>query len=150
MSKTKESRFPYPLICAFYGKDKDGNDSKILLKDFTWKDPILGDIVVPSGFIYDGASIPSIAWTSLGLHPFSSEVDKAGLLHDYLYATKKLPREECDKVLRRILRYENELSAVTISIIYGAVRLAGGSSYEETQDESEYFRPDEVKQFIRN
>ena len=60
---------------------------------------------------------------------------------------KTLPREECDKVLRRILRYENDLSGVTISIIYGAVRIGGSSSYEEVQEESEYFRPDIVKQF---
>lgn len=146
----KESRYPNPLICVFYGKDKSGNDSKILLKDFIWEDPILGPIIVPAGFIFDGASIPKAAWTGLGLHPFSSEVVRAGLIHDYLYAKKLLPREDCDKVLRRILRYENELSGVTISIIYGAVRLAGGSSYNENQDESEYFRPDEIKQFIRN
>ena len=147
MNEDSNSRLPNPLIYTEYRKNKDGDDCKILLKDFIWNDPILGEIRVPAGFIFDGASIPKVAWTGLGLYPFSSEVVKAGLVHDFLYTKKTLPREECDKVLRRILRYENDLSGVTISIIYGAVRIGGSSSYEEVQEESEYFRPDIVKQF---
>lgn len=149
MSTKNPSRFPNPLIYAEYGKTPNDKDQKILLKDFIWDDPIFGEVKVPKGFIFDGASIPTIAWTSLGLHPFSSEVVKAGLVHDYLYSTKILQRKDADEVLKRILKYENDLSAVTISIIYGAVRIAGSNAYNNIQDESEYLRPDEVEQFIK-
>jgi len=41
-------------------------------------------LFVPKGYIFDGASIPRIAWTALGIPPHG-EVDAAALAHDALY-----------------------------------------------------------------
>jgi len=49
---------------------------------------------VPCGYMWDGASIPRIAWTALGITP-SGIADGASLLHDVLYraAGGKKPTE---------------------------------------------------------
>jgi hypothetical protein len=39
-------------------------------------------IVVPEGFVFDGASIPRLAWT---LMPSKSDTAEEGCLHDYLF-----------------------------------------------------------------
>ena len=44
---------------------------------------------IPKGFTSDFATIPRIAWTAIGYHPFSEEVRKASLLHDFLISTGK-------------------------------------------------------------
>lgn len=148
MNEITDTRFPNPLVCADFGKTTDGGDRKILLKDFIYIDPIWDKIEVPHGFIFDGASIPRFAWSLLGLYPFSSEVVRAGLIHDFLYRKQFLTRHEADDVLRRILIYEGILSPAKIAIIYNAVRVAGGPFYDQYQQESDYLRPDEVKKFI--
>jgi hypothetical protein len=37
---------------------------------------------IPSGFVYDGASIPQIVWSIMG-HPFVRPYRRASALHDY-------------------------------------------------------------------
>jgi len=41
-------------------------------------------IVVPAGFLYDGASVPRIAWTLSGILP-DGLIRAAALVHDWLY-----------------------------------------------------------------
>lgn len=150
MNEITNERFPNPLVYADYGKTESGVDRKILLKDFVWDDPLLGIIKVPSGFLFDGASIPKSAWTVMGLHPFSSEIIRAGLVHDYLYSVKVIGRKDADDVLHRILKYEDQLSSCKIFLIYSAVRVAGSEFYDNKQQKSDYYRPEEVKQFLEN
>lgn len=150
MSTNNTTRLPNSLIYTNYGRTEDDVDRVILLKDFIWDDPILGIIKVPKGFLFDGASIPGWCWSLINLHPFSSEVVKGGLIHDWLYRTRVLDRKDADEVFRRILRYEGVLSDLKISIIYQAVRVAGESSYNKKYLKTDYFRPDLVKQFLEN
>lgn len=147
MQEIKDERFPNPLVYADYKKDKDGNDRKILLNDFFWKDPIFSDIRIPCGFIWDGASIPSQAWSILNLHPFSSEVVRAGLVHDWLYRRHIVNREDADLMFRRIMKYEGELGSIKIQVMFWAVRMFGETAYLTEIQESEYLRPDETKEF---
>lgn len=143
-----DKRFPSPLVYGDFGKTESGNDRKILLRDFYWDDPLLGMIKVPKGFIFDGASIPSWAWSILKIHPFSDEIVKAGIVHDFLYRTRVVDRKDADDVLHRILRYEDKLSSCKIFLIYNAVRVAGLEYYDMKQRKSDYYRPEEVKQFL--
>lgn len=49
-------------------------------------------IVIPAGFVFDGASIPRITWTLLGLTPHG-DMDGPALPHDYIYHHQgKLPQ----------------------------------------------------------
>jgi hypothetical protein len=48
-------------------------------------------IVVPVGFLYDGASVPRVAWTLSGVLP-DGLIRAAALVHDWLYRYKgRLP-----------------------------------------------------------
>jgi hypothetical protein len=48
-------------------------------------------IIIPSGFTYDGASVPRIAWTVSGLRP-DGLIRASALVHDWIYRHKgKLP-----------------------------------------------------------
>jgi hypothetical protein len=41
-------------------------------------------LTIPVGFVWDGATIPRIGWSIVGLTPFGIH-DEATLIHDYLY-----------------------------------------------------------------
>lgn len=85
-----------------------------------------GDIVVPAGFITDLASIPSIFWS---MFPPHDEYAKAAILHDYLYETGMVTREEADYIFYEAMGVL-DVSKWKRQIIYRAVRLFGGSSYK--------------------
>lgn len=55
------------------------------------------EIVVPKGFICDGASIPSFMWAIFG-HPFHSSTIRAAIIHDYLYRKKLISRFQADMI----------------------------------------------------
>lgn len=78
---------------------------------------------VPCGYIYDGASVPRIAWTISGLRP-DGEIRAASLVHDVLYRSKGgtkdlegcrlenangnnvlVTRSEADWVLREFMKF---------------------------------------------
>ena len=76
-------------------------------------------MVIPKGFVYDGASIPSIL-TNI-LPRFGYKYDRASCLHDWLYAatnTHNYNRKECDKVNKNLAK-----------LIYLAVRVFGSKYY---------------------
>jgi len=54
--------------------------------------------VIPKGFITDYSSIPQ----AFGWIVSWNKVDIAGVVHDYLYSTKKVTRSEADRVWRII------------------------------------------------
>lgn len=47
-------------------------------------DGIVYWIEIPLGFVFDGATIPRIAWSIVGLTPFGAH-NGATVIHDYLY-----------------------------------------------------------------
>lgn len=71
-------------------------------------------VVIPPGFLLDGASSPRLSWTLTGFLPRGIH-DPAALLHDYLYANKGRVRDfsgrmqtlskwECDLIFYRAMR----------------------------------------------
>lgn len=79
----------------------------VLHTDYTYE-----GFTVPAGFEYDGASVPRLLWTLIGLLPDGLH-RPAALIHDYLYsqggqATRyNLPftydRDYADRMFRRML-----------------------------------------------
>lgn len=65
-----------------------------------------GYVTIPAGYEWDGATIPRIGWTMVGLTPFGAH-DEATLRHDYLYGYEgvipfypvKLSRRFVDELL---------------------------------------------------
>ena len=135
-------RLPKELIYVDYKDAPKDKEEKILLEDFTWIDPIWGEIVVPRGFVFDGASIPSRLWSVVELHPYSSKVVDAAVVHDYLYCSQKLDREQSDDVFRRILLYEDRLPRVTVQVLYRVIRIFGGSHFETGERRKKYIFPE--------
>lgn len=128
-------RIPYKPITAPYGVI-DGKSYKILLRDFRWFDPVLGWIAVPKGFVFDGGSLPRLAWSVTGVTPFCNEIICAAIVHDYLYTGLKfvntygeivgVTRKEADMVFLNILAYQKHLGGASRAIFYRSVRIFGG------------------------
>ena len=105
---------------------KDGTVKPI--EEYTDKEKRLhtsGDIVVPAGFVTDLASTPKVLWS---LFPPHDDYAKAAILHDYLYATAKVSREEADYIFYEAMGVLG-VPLWKRRIIYRAVRLFGGSHY---------------------
>lgn len=83
-------------------------------------------VEVPRGFVTDFASIPRIFWSAL--RPDGTYTYPA-IIHDYLYWTQTQPREEADRIFRLGME-DFFVSPATARLIYDAVRLGGGSSWD--------------------
>jgi len=79
--------------------------------------------IVPTGFLYNGANIPRLFWTILGLHPWHPKVIRGALLHDYLYA--KGLKAIADKAFKSLLKLDG-CNRFQYCACYLAVRLFGG------------------------
>lgn len=86
------------------------------------------EITVPTGFLYNGASIPAIGWVAT-YTPFHPDVVAAALIHDWLYGPNELgiDRYTADSIFYQLL-IENGVREMTAEIMYNAVRI-GGSGY---------------------
>lgn len=75
---------------------EDGEEGYLLEESwaYTWQvHARMRTIIIPRGFVSDGASVPRIAWTLVGLTP-DGLIRAAALLHDFLYRHHgKLPQE---------------------------------------------------------
>ncbi len=91
-----------------------------------FKSNIAGDIVVPTGFVTDFASVPRvpIIWWLAG-----GTANRAAVVHDYLYRKGKYSRKIADRVFREAMQASG-LNIVHRNLMYMAVRAAGGSHYE--------------------
>ena len=86
-------------------------------------------MVIPKGFVYDGASIPSIL-TNI-LPRFGYKYDRASCLHDWLYAainTHNYNRKECDEVFYEAM-LSDKVNKNLAKLIYLAVRVFGSKYY---------------------
>ncbi len=120
----------YELVETFgYGWDKYG---------------VSHELVVPRGFRYDGASVPRILWSVIGLRP-DGLVRAAALLHDWIYRHGgKLPpgsyrrddgegghwtRKSADLLFGRVMR-ESGVSKLKRRLAYLGVRVGGRRSWK--------------------
>ena len=83
-----------------------------------------GILEVPTGFIFDGNSLPRFLWL------FSTPADylEAGCVHDYLYRTGKVSRKIADQTYQEILTYL-KANRVRTKLRYVGLRLFGGKAY---------------------
>lgn len=86
---------------------------------------------IPSGFVWDGASIPRVFWFKYG-HPFDDQHEIPGLVHDAIYSGlfgKAYSRKEADEIYRALLRMQG-VGWWQATKEYYAVRWFGESHYE--------------------
>ncbi len=91
MGLTKEKAFPKPLRA-----DKIGPQIWKLVLSFIYDNPP-DRVVVPVGFISDGASIPRIAQSLIG-GPWSGRYSESAVIHDYLYETMPITKRKADRI----------------------------------------------------
>src|SRR3990167_2908063 len=84
--------FPDELRGKFIAKNQWA-----ITEDFRYYSKTAGLVVVPAGFVTDGASIPSILWGIVG-SPWSGNYPGAAVIHDYVYCKQEFKRVVCDKI----------------------------------------------------
>ena len=90
---------------------------------------ILGkEIVIPKGFVFDGASIPAAFWISF-YTPYHPRVIAAALVHDFLYYSHLATKEEADKIFGAILGAKG-VGKFRRRNMWRAVHLFGGRAWE--------------------
>lgn len=96
-------------------------------------------IVVPKGFVTDGASIPKWCWPIVG-HPFA-EFRQAAVLHDYLYRNHIRTKKQADKIFLEAMEVLG-VDEWKRNVMYWAVCIGGTKSwkrgpakYNQVQDE---------------
>lgn len=98
-------------------------------KAFLDKDLHAGGWLVPAGFETDFASIPRIFWNVL---PPIGPYAQAAVVHDYLYRTGRVNRQEADLTFLLLMKTDG-VNFFIRNIMYWAVRLFGGSHYHKCQ-----------------
>jgi Protein of unknown function (DUF1353) len=84
-------------------------------------------IEVPRGFVTDFASIPRVAWSVMAP---TDRPGRAGIIHDWLYWDQGCSREQADKIMLLGME-ETGVNRVKRSLIYRALRLAGGFAWND-------------------
>ena len=108
------------------------NDYWYLLNPIKWTadDPqaaTVSKVVVPRGFVTDFASIPPVFYALL---PPIGRYTYAAILHDYLYWFQPCDRDHADDVLGTCMK-EMGVALKDRLAIYNAVRLGGGSAWDD-------------------
>ena len=81
------------------------------------------EITVYKGFIFDGASIPKLFRGLIG-SPFTGKYTVAALVHDALYASEALERQEADEIFLDLMK-EYGVGYLKRYTMYWAVRAGG-------------------------
>ena len=84
-------------------------------------------ILVPAGFVTDGASIPRALWWIVG-HPYMGNYARAALVKDYLYVTAKLTKKEADLIFLDIMTIDG-VKKWRRKVMYQAVKWFGKGNY---------------------
>ena len=79
-------------------------------------------IVVPSGLISDGASIPKFLWTVIG-HPMDKYA-QAAFLHDWICRERLYSRKRCDQIFLEAMGVL-KVSKIKRTIMYWGLRIFG-------------------------
>ena len=116
--------FPLPLLVGY----KADGRTLVLLEDFKYIDPLLGELVVPAGTETDLASIPRPLW--MLLPPFGKYAF-AAVIHDMLYGARPYGVSlkgwrKCDRTFWRAMKLSpHRVSAATRVLIYLGLLIGG-------------------------
>ncbi len=91
-----------------------------LVRDFSWR-----GTMVPAPFVYDGSSIPEIAWS---WQPPMGKALPARTIHDYHYRTHVVSRATAAATFRDNLRALG-IRDDTVQVMYQAVRAFGDARW---------------------
>ncbi|WP_421781783.1 DUF1353 domain-containing protein [Kiloniella litopenaei] len=86
------------------------------------------DVIVPSGFNYDGASVPRALWWFIPRA--DARFFRAATLHDLLYASREGSRAVADAILR-IVAEQDRMPWLKRWAAYIAVRLGGQPAWDD-------------------
>ncbi|WNJ97382.1 DUF1353 domain-containing protein [Vibrio ruber] len=103
-------------------------------------------IRVPKFFQYDGASVPSAAYSIIGT-PFNPRFMTAAVVHDWLYYTHLLSRSDADQLFYELLR-ESGVKKIKAILMREAVEAFGHFYWENNEDDLQYLS--ELKIMIQN
>tara|TARA_R110000824_G_scaffold14186_1_gene60621 strand:+ start:137 stop:529 length:393 start_codon:yes stop_codon:yes gene_type:complete len=104
----------------------------ILNKEFVFYLTIKGRIrrfVIPTGFTWDGNSIPKLFWMFTGT-PWAMDLLCAGLIHDWLYRTGKVTRQLADQIHRHVMR-SHGVGAYRSGKMHLALRCVGWIAWKQ-------------------
>jgi len=111
-------------------------DQFILLDDLEVELPDQRWIIIPKGFVSDGASIPPLLWSILPF--FDNRIEIVWVLHDYLYIhwekTQIIttnPRLYADKVMYTMSKQYDPAKLFRHKLYYMGVRLGGKANWEK-------------------
>lgn len=96
-----------------------GKVTYMLCQSFSFR-----DIIVPSGFINDGGSVPRWAWSISGLTP-DGPGRAAWVIHDFLSRFGIGDRKDADELMR-VLLIMGGVAPARARLAYMAVRVGGG------------------------
>ena len=99
-------------------------------------------IQVNPKFDFDGASIPQALWSIVG-SPMTGGYQRAGCLHDALYAAEYYPRDVCDKLFLDAMKSDG-VGYLRRYAMYNAVRAFGWTVWKEHKKEE----VDEYKKYV--
>ena len=112
--------------------DVIGDQAYEVTKPLVWEDSELV-IQVNPGFDFDGASIPKAFWSAIG-SPMTGGYQRAGCLHDALYASEYFPRDMCDQLFLDAMKSDGVGYAKRYAM-YWAVRSAGWTVWKNHKQE---------------
>jgi hypothetical protein len=94
---------------------------------------VVGDMTF--GFFTDGISVPQLAWTVYGMHPFSMPELCGAIGHDLVYSAELAPRKSGDLWMREWERMAG-VGVARRGVIYSCVRTFGGVPWSKHAQES--------------
>ncbi len=134
-------RFPLPLIDEDISEPGDEKATFRLNKPFVYVASNGQEIVIPEGFIYDGASVPKILWSVVS--PVG-EVKKPALVHDWFYSVQVSGRRYADDMIKESMRAYG-VHKGKILLWWTILRLFGGFAWKENKRLSPELKADLLK-----
>jgi hypothetical protein len=135
MSQQEIDKLAWPIVSS----PLKSGEGQILVREFRWHGPFQGNNVLVTaspGFIWDGASIPRVAWSLIG-SPFRGHYQQAALVHDKIYVSHRaffrgmsrgVNRKFADDLFRHIMKQDGTDEDLADQM-WLAVRLGGSHAW---------------------
>ncbi len=121
-------KHPQPILRA----DPRRGDYVLAEPFAAWLTKMGAQVVISAGFRTDGASVPRVVWTILGVDRLHPSIASAAVVHDALYAAHLTTRAQADRAFY-ILAKQNGLARHRAAIMWGALRLFGWVAWRRTK-----------------
>lgn len=120
------------------GHDLSGRAVWELLEPMLFESEQFGDVVIPAMFRTNYASVPRMPLIFLLA---GDRAHKEAALHDWIYTTRTMPREDADALFLEALLLNPLISRPLAYAMHRAVRWFGSSSWT---DETNILQPEEI------